>query len=66
MKKGDRVKMSPMWKYSEAYGVVLKISREGLVSVHWDNINGEWIYTKDQAKNIEVVIEKTGEVSEPR
>ena len=51
---GDRVKMSPMWKYDEAYGEVIKITKEYVV-VSWDGINGEWHYTKDQSKNLEVI-----------
>jgi len=57
MKKGDRVKMSPMWKYDEAHGVIIRITKDYTV-VKWDNINGEWHYTKDQIieEGLEVAI----------
>jgi len=48
MKKGDRVKMSPMWKYDEAVGTVKKITKEYVVVV-WEGINGEWHYTEQQS-----------------
>ena len=54
MKVGDRVYMSPMWKYKEAMGSVKQIRKDGYVVVLWDNINGEWHYTPEQAKRLEV------------
>ena len=57
MKVGDRVKMSPMWKYDEAFGVILQIRKDGYVIVKWDNINGHWHYTEEQSKKIEVINE---------
>ena len=56
MKVGDRVRMSPMWKYDSALGVVVKINKEYTV-VRWDEVNGEWHYTKEQAKKLEIVNE---------
>ena len=56
MKVGDRVTMSPMWKHSEAIGEVIKITKEYVV-VSWDDINGQWHYTQEQAKKIEVINE---------
>ena len=56
MKVGDRVRMSPMWKYDSALGVVEKINKEYTV-VRWDEVNGEWHYTKEQAKKLEIVNE---------
>ena len=53
MKPGDRVKMSPMWKYSEATGSIKQIKKDGYVVVLWDGINGEWHYTPEQAKRLE-------------
>ena len=53
MKVGDRVKMAPMWKYDEAHGTVYQIKNDGYVVVIWDNVNGEWHYTPDQAKKLE-------------
>ena len=60
IEKNTRVRMSPMWKYDEAVGTVIKITKEYTV-VSWDNISGEWHYTKDQAKRLEALSEeKTG------
>ena len=55
MKAGDRVKMSPMWKYDEAIGTIKQIRRDGYVVVSWDDINGEWHYTAEQAKRLEIL-----------
>ena len=52
MKTGDRVKMAPMWKYDEATGTIKQIKSDGYVVVIWDNINGEWHYTSEQAKRL--------------
>lgn len=54
MKRGDKVRMSPMWKHDEAFGKIIRITKEYIV-VKWDNINGEWHYTKEQAKKLEVI-----------
>ena len=56
VKVGDRVKKAPMWKYNEACGNVIKISK-GYVVVSWDDVNGEWHYTNEQAKALEVINE---------
>ncbi len=56
MKEGDKVKMSPMWKYNEATGEIEKIT-ESYVIVKWVDIPGQWHYTKDQAKRLEIVNE---------
>jgi len=49
---GDRVSKTPMWKYKTAVGSVLKITSDGYVVVKWDDINGEWHYTKDQSSKL--------------
>ena len=54
MKAGDKVKMSPMWKYDEATGEIKKIT-ESYVIVKWVGIPGQWHYTKEQAKRLEVL-----------
>ena len=54
MKVGDRVRMAPMWKYNEAFGVIIKITSEYTV-VKWDNVNGQWHYTLEQAKKLQAV-----------
>ena len=50
-KRGDRVVMSPMWKYKYARGEVIKVTKEWVV-VRWDGINGEWHYTGEQSKSL--------------
>jgi len=55
MKKGNRVKKSPMWKYDQAFGTIVQIKRDGYVVVIWDGINGEWHYTPEQTKQLEVI-----------
>ena len=54
MKVGDRVRMSPMWKYEEATGEIQKIT-ESYVIVKWVDIPGQWHYTEEQAKKLEVI-----------
>ncbi len=56
VKVGDRVKLSPMWKYDSATGVIIKKS-ESYTVVRWDGINGEWHYTPEQAEKLEVIDE---------
>ena len=56
MKPGDKVKMEPMWKYESATGVIEKIT-ETYVIVNWDNIPGQWHYTEEQAKRLEIINE---------
>ena len=55
MKVGDKVKKSPMWKYKDATGTITQIKRDGYVVVIWEGINGEWHYTPEQAKALEIV-----------
>lgn len=50
-KVGDRVVMSPMWKYKYARGKIIKITKEYVV-VKWDNINGDWHYTEEQSNSL--------------
>ena len=57
MKVGDRVRMSPMWKYDEASGVIKQIKKDGYIVVRWDGINGDWHYTAKQAERLEVINE---------
>lgn len=57
MKVGDRVKMSPMWKYDEACGIIKQITHDGYIVVRWDEINGDWYYTEQQSKKL-IIIEK--------
>ena len=55
MTKGQRVRMAPMWKYDEAVGTIHQVKQDGYVVVYWDGINGEWHYTPEQAKKLEVI-----------
>ncbi len=55
IKKGDRVEMSPMWKYNNAVGTVIKITKDYVV-VQWDEVNGDWHYTYEQSKKIKVKV----------
>lgn len=54
MKVGDKVSMTPMWKYETANGVIEKIT-ESYVVVKWIDIPGHWHYTKAQAKNLNII-----------
>ena len=56
MKSGDKVRMSPMWRYEEATGEIQKIT-ESYVIVRWVDIPGQWHYTKEQAKRLEIINE---------
>ena len=57
MKVGDKVKMSPMWKYKEATGQIQKITADGYIVVKWVDIPGQWHYTEEQAKRLEIINE---------
>ena len=43
-----------MWRHEEAFGIIVKMTKEYTV-VKWDNIPGQWHYTKEQAQKIELV-----------
>jgi len=51
---GDKVRMAPMWKYEEATGEIQKIT-ESYVIIKWLDIPGQWHYTKEQAKKLEII-----------
>ena len=59
MNPGDRVKIVSMslqpWKSNEVYGHVVKKTRDDYTVIIWEGINGEWHYTSEQIKNIEVI-----------
>ena len=57
MEINDRVKMDLSPNYGLATGTVKKITKDGFVVVVWDNINGEWYWTEDQIKQMEVISE---------
>ena len=56
MKVGDKVRMSPMWKYDSAVGVIKKITKDYVV-VSWEDIKGDWHYTDKQSKRLEIISE---------
>ena len=56
MKVGDKVRMVPMWKYDEATGEIQKIT-ESYIIFKWVDIPGQWHYTEEQAKRLEVIDE---------
>ncbi|MEL0098242.1 MAG: hypothetical protein VW907_01650 [Opitutae bacterium] len=56
MKVGDKVRMSPMWKYETAEGEIISITSEYIV-VKWFDIPGQWHYTTEQAKRLENINE---------
>ena len=56
MEAGNKVRMAPMWKYDEAVGEIQKIT-ESYVIVKWDGIPGQWHYTEEQAKRLEIIEE---------
>ena len=56
MEVKDRVKMVPMWKYDSALGNIVKVTKDYIV-VKWDNIPGDWHYTKEQSKKLEFIDE---------
>ena len=56
MKVGDKVKMSPMWKYESAVGEIEKIT-ESYIIVKWKDIPGQWHYTQEQATRLEILDE---------
>ena len=57
IKKGTRVTLSPMWKYDKAVGSVIKTTKDYTV-VKWDGVNGEWHYTQDQTRRLELEHDK--------
>ncbi len=54
LKVDDTVRMQPMWKYDSAIGIIIKITKEYVV-VKWHGINGDWHYTPEQSKKLEVI-----------
>lgn len=54
MNVGDRVKKDLVLKVENATGTIEKINKDYVVVV-WDNINGHWHYTHEQAKALELI-----------
>ena len=56
MKVGDRVTRDSILRTENPVGTIIKITADYVV-VAWDNINGDWHYTHEQAKKLEGVDE---------
>ena len=54
MKPGDRVLKERVLKVQNALGTVKSV-RNGYTVVVWDEVHGEWHYTEEQAKSLELV-----------
>lgn len=57
MNKGDRVKMFLDKQRGVVIGTIIKITKDKYVVVNWDNINGDWHWTPEQSKKMEVINE---------
>ena len=57
MKVGDRVTRKKVLKNLNPVGTVIKITKNEIV-VSWDSINGQWHYTNEQSKKLEVISEQ--------
>ena len=57
MDKGDRVKLFLDKKHGVCVGTIIKITKDGYIVVKWDNLNGDWHWTPEQAKKMEVINE---------
>lgn len=56
MKVGDRVLREKVLKFKKVPGTIIKKTGEYVV-IRWDNIPGEWHYTEEQSKKLEVIDE---------
>lgn len=56
MKVGDRVTREAVLRTENPIGTIIKITVDYIV-VKWDNINGDWHYTHEQSKKLELVDE---------
>ena len=56
MKINDRVTKDKVMKVENPAGIVEKVTVDYIV-VKWDNINGQWHYTHEQAKKLSVLNE---------
>ena len=57
MNKGNRVKMYLDKHCGQVIGTIIKITKDGYIVVKWDNLNGDWHWTPEQAKKMEVINE---------
>ena len=56
MKVGDRVTRDSVLRAKNPVGSIIKITLDYVI-VKWDNINGQWHYTHEQAKKLELADE---------
>lgn len=56
MNVGDRVTRDSVLRAKNPVGSIIKITVDYVV-VKWDNINGDWHYTHEQAKKLEFINE---------
>jgi len=57
MEKGDRVRMFLDKHHGQVIGTIIKITKDGYIVVNWDGLNGDWHWTPEQAKTMEVLSE---------
>ena len=57
MNVGDRVTREAVLRTENPVGTIIKITLDYVI-VRWDNINGDWHYTHEQAKKLEAVNEE--------
>ena len=57
--QSSKVKLKPgdLVKFDRWHGIVTQVLSENRVKVFWDNINGHWHYTHEQAKKLEEIDE---------
>ena len=56
MKINDQVTKDKVMKVENPIGIVEKVTKDYVV-VKWENINGHWHYTHEQAKKLSVLNE---------
>lgn len=54
MKVGDRVRKDKVMRVENAFGTVQRVTKEYVIVI-WDEVNGQWHYTHEQSKQLEVI-----------
>jgi len=57
VKVGDRVTREAVLRTENPIGTIIKITLDYVI-VRWDNINGDWHYTHEQAKKLDKISER--------
>lgn len=57
MKVGDRVTREAVLRTENPVGTIINITLDYVI-VRWDNINGDWHYTHEQAEKLEKINER--------